>query len=59
VEKLAEHDTKISGFYGDGKDDWAHLDMTSAWPSGKGEAMSSLDALADWVYEKVRAELGD
>lgn len=59
VEKLAEHDTKISGFYGDGKDDWAYLDMTSVWPSGKGEAMSSLDALADWVYEKVRAELGD
>ena len=59
VEKLAEHDARITGFYGDGRDDWAFLDMTGAWPGNKGAQQTSLDALADWVYEKVRGELGD
>jgi CRISPR system Cascade subunit CasC len=58
VDALAEHDTKVSGFYGDGKDDWAYLDMTGAWPGDKGKAQANLDALADWVQDKVRAELG-
>jgi CRISPR system Cascade subunit CasC len=58
VAKLAAHDAQISGFYGDGKDEWAHLDLTGAWPRDKGEAQASLDALAAWVETKVRAELG-
>lgn len=58
VGALAEHDAKVSGFYGDGKDLWAYLDMTGAWPGGKGEAQSNLNALTDWVQDKVRAELG-
>lgn len=58
VEKLAEHDAKVAGFYGDGKDDWAYIDLTGAWPQAKGEAQSSLDALALWVQDRVRAELG-
>lgn len=58
VGALAEHDAKVAGFYGDGKDDWAYLDLTGAWPKDKGEAQASLNALADWVEAKVRAELG-
>jgi len=60
AEKLAEHDARVAGFYGDGRDDWAYLDMTNAWASagGKGEAQVNLDALARWVQDKVRAELG-
>lgn len=58
VGALAEHDAKVAGFYGDGKDDWAYLDLTGAWPGDKGEAQASLNALADWVESKVRAELG-
>lgn len=58
VGALAEHDAKVGGFYGDGKDDWAYLDLTGAWPGDKGEAQASLNALADWVQNKVRAELG-
>ncbi len=58
VGTLAEHDAKVAGFYGDGKDDWAYLDLTGAWPEDKGEAQASLNALADWVQDKVRAELG-
>jgi hypothetical protein len=37
VAKLAEHDTAVSAFYGDGKDRWAYLDMTNSWPKDKGE----------------------
>lgn len=58
VEKLAEHDSKITAFYGDGKDAWAYLDMTGAWPVDKGMAQSSLHALAGWVEQQVRDELG-
>ncbi len=58
VGALAEHDAKVAGVYGDGKDDWAYLDLTGAWPGDKGEAQASLNALANWVESKVRAELG-
>lgn len=57
VAKLAEHDTAVSAFYGDGKDRWAYLDMTNAWPKDKGEVKSSLVALAEWTVDRVRAEL--
>jgi len=59
VEKLAAHDAKISAFYSDGKDEWAYLDMTGAWPGDKGAAQANLDALAQWLEDKVRAELED
>lgn len=57
VAKLAEHDTAISAFYGDGQDSWAYLDMTNAWPKDKGEARPNLVALTEWVVDRVRAEL--
>lgn len=57
VTKLAEHDAKLSAFYGDGRDVWATLDMTGAWPGDKGTAQANLDALAQWVEGQVRAEL--
>lgn len=56
VAKLAEHDAKVSTIYGDGKDVWGTLDMTGAWPGDKGAAQANLDALAQWVEDKVRAE---
>lgn len=59
VERLAEHDAKISAFYGDGKDEWAYLDMTDAWPGDKGVKQASLDALAQWLEDRARAELED
>ena len=57
VERLAEMDGKVSGFYGDGGDAWGYLDLTGAWPADKGEAKNSLGSLAEWVVDKVRAEL--
>ncbi len=59
VERLAEHDMKVSDFYGDGKDLWGYLDMTNAWPQGKGVALPNLDELAQWVETQVRNELGN
>lgn len=59
VARLAEHDAKVSTFYGDGKDVWATLDMTGAWPSDKGAGQANLDALAQWVEGQVRSELGE
>lgn len=58
VEKLAEHDAKVADAYGDGKDAWAYLDLTGAWPESKGAPQKTLDALAGWVVEHARAELG-
>jgi CRISPR system Cascade subunit CasC len=57
VAKLAEHDAKITAFYGDGKDEWAYLDMTDAWPGDKGAKQASLDTLAQWLEDRVRADL--
>lgn len=57
VERLAFHNQQVVSFYGDGKDNWGYLDMTGSWPAETGEAQDNLDALANWVKEKVRVEL--
>jgi CRISPR system Cascade subunit CasC len=58
VEKLAEHDGKVAGAFGDGNDVWAYLDLTGAWPKSKGTHQKTLDDLADWVVARARTELG-
>jgi len=58
VEKLAEHDAKVTGAYGDGKDAWAYLDLTGAWPETKGSSQKDLNTLAEWVVKHVSTELG-
>lgn len=57
VAKLADQDNKIAAVYGDGKDAWAYLDLTSAWPTDKGSSLPNLDALAQWVKQQVQSEL--
>lgn len=59
VAELAKHDAQLTAFYGDGKDAWAYLDMTGAWPKDKGTSQTNLDALAQWVEVQIRAELGE
>lgn len=59
VAELAKHDTQLTTFYGDGKDAWAYLDITGAWPKEKGSPQTNLDALAQWVEAQIRAELGE
>lgn len=58
VARLADHEAKVAAFYGDGKDQWAVLDMTGSWPLALGEAPKNLDALAQWVRDRVELELG-
>ncbi len=57
VAQLAAQDGKISAVYGDGKDAWGYLDLTAAWPEGKGTDQKNLDALAQWVKDQVQPEL--
>lgn len=57
VAELAQHEGKLAAAYADQRDCWAYLDLTGAWPQGKGEAKADLGALAKWVKEKVAAEL--
>ena len=58
VERLAEHDARISKAYGDGTDAWAYIDLTGAWPNlAGGTAAENLQGLIDWVKVHVRAEL--
>ncbi|WP_061290637.1 type I-E CRISPR-associated protein Cas7/Cse4/CasC [Azotobacter vinelandii] len=57
VAELAGHEEKLAGVYADGSDRWAYLDLSGAWPVGKGEAQANLGALARWVRERVAAEL--
>jgi CRISPR system Cascade subunit CasC len=53
VEKLAAEDNAIAAAFGDGGDQWAYVDLTKAWPKGKGEHKESLDALTQWVVDQV------
>ena len=57
VARLADYDSKLAGVYGDGRDAWAYVDLTGAWPADKGVAQRSLAALADWVVTQVGGAL--
>lgn len=57
VERLADQDDTISACYGDGRDAWAYLDLTGAWPATKGSPLKNLDSLADWVVTQVHGQL--
>ena len=59
VDRLAAQDAKVADAFGDGRDEWAYLDLTGAWPADKGQPKKNFDALADWVIERASAELED
>lgn len=59
IKALAEYDDKVSAFYSGGRDTWAYLDLSGAWPETKGDAQSNLEALAKWVRQKVTSRLED
>ncbi|GAB3393395.1 type I-E CRISPR-associated protein Cas7/Cse4/CasC [Azotobacter armeniacus] len=59
VAELARHESLMAGVYADPSDRWAYLDLSGAWPEGKGEAQPNLAGLARWVKEQVAAELED
>ena len=53
VAALAEHEQRMATFYGDGRDQWATLDDTGAWPATLGTAQPNLPALLDWLRQHV------
>ncbi|OWY37336.1 type I-E CRISPR-associated protein Cas7/Cse4/CasC [Xenophilus sp. AP218F] len=57
VAALAAYDSQLSAIYGDSRDRWAYLDLSTAWPQDKGERQTSLNALADWVVAQLDAAL--
>lgn len=59
IKALAEYDDKVSAFYSGGRDTWAYLDLSSAWPATKGDAQSNMEALATWVRRKVASRQED
>lgn len=46
VERLAAYESKLAAVYGAPNDQWLHLDLTGQWPADKGQAQTSLVALA-------------
>ena len=58
VAELAKHEALLAGVYADTRDQWAYLDLSGAWPEGRGESQPNLAALANWVKEQVAAEQG-
>jgi len=58
VAELAKHEALLAGVYADPRDRWAYLDLSGAWPEGRGERQANLAALASWVKEQVAAEQG-
>jgi len=57
VAELTRHEGLLASVYGDPRDRWAYLDLSGAWPEGKGEACRDLAALASRVREWVAGEL--
>lgn len=54
VAVMADHERRMAAFYGDERDRWAVLDDTGAWPTGLGEAQTSLPALVQWLRDQVQ-----
>lgn len=54
VAALAHHEERMARFYGDGRDRWAVLDDTGAWPAALGTAQGTLPDLLAWLQAGVQ-----
>jgi len=57
VAAMAEHEHRMATFYGDGRDRWAVLDDSGAWPKEMGSSQKSLADLLQWLKENVASAL--
>ncbi len=57
VAELARHESKLAAVYADGRDQWAYLDLSDAWPQQQGFGVQNLGDLASWVRLQVAAQL--
>ena len=58
VKGMAEYENKLATVYGSGKDQWLYVDLTEAWPTDKGQKMSSLVEIAQAARKLVDSSLG-
>ncbi|MDO4724634.1 MAG: type I-E CRISPR-associated protein Cas7/Cse4/CasC [Comamonadaceae bacterium] len=57
VAALSNYEDKLAAVYAAPQDQWLYLDLTGYWPKDKGQAQTSLTALAQRVRELVAAQL--
>lgn len=57
VQRLGEYEQRVAAAYGDTRDAWGVVDLTSRWPDGLGTRHASLGALVDWLDAEVRQRL--
>lgn len=57
VGALSAYERQLAGFYGDGRDRWAVLDLTGAWPADLGVHHASLAALLQWLRDQLQPVL--
>lgn len=57
VQRLGEYEQCVAAAYGDTRDAWGVVDLTSRWPDGLGTRHASLGALVDWLDAEVRQRL--
>ncbi|MFB8829324.1 type I-E CRISPR-associated protein Cas7/Cse4/CasC [Azotobacter sp. CWF10] len=57
VERLAAHEERLAAVYADGRDQWACLDLSDAWPAQKGWRAANLNELAAWVRGQAASRL--
>lgn len=58
VQRLGAYEQRVAAAYGDTRDAWGCVDLTSRWPDGLGVRHASLGALIDWLDAEVRQWLG-
>jgi CRISPR system Cascade subunit CasC len=58
VARLAGEEARVAGAYGDGKDEWAILDLSGAWPQDQGTSHKHLASLTDWAVATARTAIG-
>lgn len=57
VEQLAAHEGQLAAVYGDARDKWGYLDLSTAWPDAKGQRAGSISDLVDWTRSQIAAHL--
>lgn len=58
VAAMAAYEAKLAPVYGDAADRWSHIDLTAKWSVASSVPQPSVAALAAWVKESVRQQLG-
>jgi CRISPR system Cascade subunit CasC len=58
VQRLGDYEQRVAAAFGDVRDAWGCVDLTSGWPGDLGVRHATLPALLDWLDAEVRQRLG-